>query len=82
MIPTQGDIAALEGRTVCAVVYDSEIRVDAAGGFGNLKGATLGLTAFRVTAVGPVSGGPELPAITVGLLATTAVQTVCGLVSQ
>ncbi len=31
-----GDIAALEGRTVCAVVYDSDISVDVPEGFGSL----------------------------------------------
>ena len=49
------------GRLVCAVVFDSDLSVDAAGGFGSLKGTTLGLTAFQVTAVVPDPGGPERP---------------------
>ena len=43
------------------MVYGSDISVDTAGGFGSLKGATLGLTAFRATSVGPDPDGPELP---------------------
>ena len=43
------DIADLEGKVVCAVVYDSDISSDTDPAYGNLKGATLGVTAFEVT---------------------------------
>jgi hypothetical protein len=72
------DIYNLLGRTVCAVVYDSDISVDVAAGFGNLKGATLGLTGFTVTAVSPhPKGGSYLPLITVNLLSSLEVQATC-----
>jgi len=77
------DIAALEGKTVCALVYDSDISVDVAAGFGSLKGATLGLTAFTVTAVLPPGSTNEsgssssLPDIQVDLLPSADVQKVC-----
>ncbi len=64
------------------MVYDSDISVDLDQNFGSLKGATLGLTAFRVTAVGPDPTGPELPSITVDLLSSSDVQTACPIVSQ
>jgi hypothetical protein len=73
------EIYALEGYTVCAVVYDSDISVDVPAGFASLKGATMGLTAFDVTAVNenPL-GGSYLPLITVDLLPSSDVQSVCG----
>ena len=82
MIPTQGDIAALEGRLVSAVVYDSDISVDSDQDFASLKGATLGLTAFQVTSAGPNPSGPELPSITVDLLPSNDVQTACATIAQ
>jgi hypothetical protein len=72
------DIYALQGQTVCAVVYDSDISVDVVAGFGNLKGATLGVTGFTVTAVSPhPAGGSYLPLITVDLLPSEVVQATC-----
>ena len=71
------DIFALEGLLVCGVVYDSDIAVDIVAGFGNLQGATLGLTAFEVTAVSSDPNG-QLPLITVRLVSASDVQTVCG----
>ena len=65
------DIADLEGKTFCALVYDSDISVDVSDGYGSLKGATLGLAAFKVTAIGPDPDGPEgsvLPSITIDIL--------------
>jgi hypothetical protein len=47
------DVEDLLGRTVCAVVFDSDISVDVPAKFASLKGATLGLTAFTVTDVRP-----------------------------
>ena len=73
----EAEINALVGETVCAVVYDSDISVDVSAGFGSLKGATVGLTAFDVTAVNPDPAG-GLPLITVDLLASADVQSVCG----
>ena len=74
------DIDDLEGRIVCAVVYDSDVSADVKDGYASLKGATLGLTAFMVTAVGPDPDGPGgsvLPPITVDLLPSDEVQSVC-----
>ena len=68
------DIAALEGKTICALVYDSDISTDPGDPsdpskppYASLKGATYGLTAFTVTFVGPDPGGSVLPSITVDL---------------
>ena len=67
--PVPAEPAQLLGQTVCAVVYDSDISSDADPAFGSLKGATLGITAFEVTAVNEnPSGGSNLPLITVSLL--------------
>ncbi len=73
------DIEALVGQTVCAVVYDSDISADVVAGHASLKGATLGTTAFRVTAVTPhPAGGSSLPQVTVELLPAAEVSQVCG----
>ena len=82
MIPTQGEIAALEGRLVCAVMYDSDLSVDSDQDFASLMGATLGLTAFKVTSVGPDPEGPVLPSITVDLLPSSDVQAACATTAQ
>ena len=74
-------IPGLVGKTVCAVVYDDDITVDADPLSGNLEGATLGLTAFKVTAVG-ADEYPVLPTITVDLLPSTDVQKVCESVTK
>ena len=74
------DIVDLKDTTVCAVVYDSDLSLDVKEGYGSLKGATLGLTAFMVTAVGPDPDGPGgsvLPPITVDLLPSDEVQSAC-----
>jgi len=73
----EADILELEGETICAVVYDSDISIDVEKGFGSLKGATLGLTAFEVTAVEPDPSGSVLPQITVNLLPSSEVVTTC-----
>ena len=72
---TAAQILELEGQTVCAVVYDSDISVDRSAGFASLKGSTLGITAFTVTAVTPVS--KALPKITVDLLDSSEVLPTC-----
>ncbi len=73
------DIFALEGKTVCAVVYDSDVGVTSVDPpAASLKGATLGLTAFKVTAVNPnPAGGSYLPLISVDLFASADVQSIC-----
>lgn len=71
------DILALEGKTVCAVVYDSDVSADVKDRYASLKGATLGLTAFKVTAVGPDPGGSVLPEITVDLLSQDELELTC-----
>lgn len=77
---TQEDIYALEGHVVCAVVYDSDVSTDVKDNYGSLKGSTLGLTAFEVTAVGPDPDGPGgsvLPLITVDLKPSAEVVSIC-----
>ena len=77
---SEGEIVDLVGKTVCAVVYDSDISIDGAAWFANLKGATSGVTAFLVTAANPdPAGGSYLPLITVDLLPSSEVSQVCGL---
>ncbi len=71
------DIATLAGKTICAVVYDSDISVDVPAGFASLKGSTLGLTGFRVTSVGADPSGSALPPITVELLPSADVVAAC-----
>lgn len=68
----------LRGQVICAVVYDSDISSNANPPYGNLKGAALGITAFRVTSVDPnPNGGSYLPLITVELLAPDTVPASC-----
>ena len=69
-------VLGLQGRTVCAVVYDSDLRVDIAEGFASLGGATLGLTSFEVTAVTKHPAG-GLDSLTVNLLPSNDVQKIC-----
>ena len=73
----EAEITALEGKAVCAVVYDSDISSNTDPPYGNLKGSTSGLTAFKVTAVEPDPEGSVLPSITVELLASADVEAVC-----
>jgi hypothetical protein len=72
------DINALLGKTVCALVWDSDISWDYAKVEGSLKGATKGLTAFTVQQVTPhPAGGSYLPLIRVDLIASSDVINVC-----
>jgi hypothetical protein len=59
------ELAALVGQTVCAVVYDSDISFNNPPPLGNLQGATLGVIALEVLAVGVDPPGSVLPDITV-----------------
>ena len=71
------EINGLLGRTVCAKVHDSDVS-DLGEGKLNATGAYMGLTAFTVTDVTPnPEGGSYMPLITVDLLLSSDVQTVC-----
>ena len=72
----ESEISQLEGVTVCAVVYDSDISVDTSDNYGVLKGATQGLTAFTVTDV-QSNGGSQLPTVTIDLIPSDEILTVC-----
>lgn len=73
----EGEIYALVGKTVCAVVYDSDVSEVEEGA--NLMGATLGLTGFTVVdafaAVGDSSS--SFPHIVVDLLDAPDVVEAC-----
>ncbi len=70
-------IFALEGRTVCAVVHDSDIS-DLGSNAVNAMGARKGRTAFVVTGVAPHPDGPDrLPIMTVDFLDATDVDAAC-----
>ncbi len=60
-------LAMLVGRSVCALVYDSDVSINYAPLQGDLRGATLGLVAFDVTAVSARSDGStsDLPRVTI-----------------
>jgi len=86
------DLVALEGRCVCAVVYDGDVSIDEDvddqgdydGVTANLQGATLGLTAFNVTGTLAPGSIPEsqssssLRDVVVELIDPTIVPEVCG----
>lgn len=63
-------IEMLRGREVCALVYDSEISINYSPLTGNLKGATLGLVAFRVMGNSQIPGASPstLPKVEVTIL--------------
>jgi uncharacterized repeat protein (TIGR01451 family) len=60
----------LEGRQVCAVVYDSDISINYNPLDGSLKGANLGIVAFEVISVDQFIGGSSgsLPTVTLKIL--------------
>lgn len=68
------ELQALVGQTFCAVVYDSDISFNNPPPLGNLQGATLGVLALKVLAVGVDPAGSVLPDITIEVLANG----VCG----
>jgi hypothetical protein len=47
-----GDIFALAGRSVCAVLYDGELTASSVDAPTSLAGANLGVAAFQVSSVG------------------------------
>jgi choice-of-anchor C domain-containing protein len=67
----------LEGRQVCAVVYDSDISVNYGPLNGSLKGANLGIVAFEVLAVTQLTGlsSSSLPKVEIRILDA---ESVCG----
>jgi len=72
---------ALIGKTVCAVVYDSDVGINYDHGTplgvnGNLQGETLGIAAFDVVAVTTLSGfsSSTLPQVTIRIRSSS----VCG----
>jgi hypothetical protein len=63
----------LVGRQVCAVVADGDVGMNYAPLDGTLKGASLGLVAFRVVAVAPAGRSSSLPDVDVEILNTADV---------
>jgi hypothetical protein len=62
------ELQALVGQSFCAVVYDSDISYNNPPPLGNLQGATLGVLALKVLAVGVDPAGSVLPDITIEVL--------------
>jgi Flp pilus assembly protein TadG len=60
------DLEAMEGQSVCAVVFDSDISINYGPLNGSLKGANLGTVAFKVLNVTPRSGA--LPQVEIEIL--------------
>ena len=60
----------LEGQVVCAVVYDSDISINYGPLDGSLKGANLGIVAFRVISVTTLTGfsSSSLPKVEIEIL--------------
>lgn len=60
----------LEGKRVCAVVYDSDIGIDYNPLTGSLRGANLGTVAFEVISVTPSTGfsSSSLPEVEIRIL--------------
>ncbi|MFP6582948.1 MAG: hypothetical protein VCD00_10400 [Candidatus Hydrogenedentota bacterium] len=60
----------LEGQTICAVVYDSDISINYDPLDGSLKGANLGIVAFEVLQVKRLRGhsSGSLPEVTIRIL--------------
>lgn len=69
------DLAALEGREVCAVVFDGDITLEPAQHYGRLDGATRGVAAWRVTSV--ASESSALPELRVELFSAARGADVC-----
>ena len=60
----------LEGRNVCAIVYDSDVSINYGPLNGNLKGANLGRVAFKVISVTRLTGfsSSSLPQVELEIL--------------
>ena len=63
-------LSLLVGKTVCAVVYDSDISMNYGPLSGSLKGANLGIVAFNVLSVIPLPdvSSSSLPIVEVEIL--------------
>ena len=70
-------LARLEGKSVCAVVMDGDVRINYSPLTGTLKGPNLGKVAFQVLSVGSASrhSDSRLPEVKVRILDAEAV---CG----
>lgn len=70
-------LARLEGRPVCAVVLDGDVKLNRNSQSGNIEGPNLGKVAFQVLSVSKAarSGKSELPSVLVRILDAEAV---CG----
>ena len=76
--PLRADgLKKLEGRQVCAVVYDGDIGINYGPLTGSLKGANLGTVAFEVVAVTPLMGASSssLPQVKITILDARAICT-------
>jgi hypothetical protein len=69
------------GKTFCAIVYDSDISLDASRHEASLKGSTLGRTAFTVVSTVARSGS-YLPYLRVSLIPSSQVATTCSSVQS
>ena len=60
-------LAMLAGRTVCAVVYDSDVGINYSPLTGNLQGANLGIVGFEVVSAAERTDGSDsdLPRVTI-----------------
>lgn len=60
-------LAMLVGRSVCALVYDSDVGINYSPLQGNLQGATLGVVAFDVTGIAARTDGSssDLPRVSI-----------------
>ena len=68
------ELSALEGLTVCGVVYDGDISINFDPLQGSLQGANLGLIAFNVLDVGaPLPSVSVLSGVTIQVLPTSRV---------
>lgn len=67
-------LAMLEGETIAAIVYDSDVSINYGPLTGNLQGANLGIVAFKVIAVTQLFGqsSGSLPAVTIEIVDPTA----------
>jgi hypothetical protein len=68
-------LARLEGRSVCAVVLDGDVRMSYAPVSGNIRGPNLGKVAFQILSVadGNARSGSQLPDVRVRVLDADAV---------
>jgi hypothetical protein len=75
----QNHLEALIGRKVFALVYDSDVSINYNPLEGSLKGANLGVVAFRVNDVRPLPGGSSsaLPQMDITILDPTLLENMC-----